>query len=89
MDPYKILKIGEKYSKKDLSDLLDQDTLSIVREGLYHCKNSESTLFFVDLEKKQNNWWLGAIYLFIICLIIHYVYQLIILQKAFNSKFPI
>ena len=52
MDPYKILKIGEKYSKKDLSDLLEQETLSIVREGLYHCKNSESTLFFVDLEKK-------------------------------------
>jgi hypothetical protein len=52
MDPIKILKLGEKYSKKDLSDLLDQDTLSIVREGLYHCKNSESTLFFVDLEKK-------------------------------------
>jgi hypothetical protein len=52
MDPYKILKLGDKYSKKDLSDLLDQDTLSIVREGLYHCKNSNSTLLFVDLEKK-------------------------------------
>ena len=51
MDPYKILKLGDKYSKKDLSDLLDQDTLSIVREGLYHCKNSNSTLLFVDLEK--------------------------------------
>ena len=51
MDPYKILKLGDKYSKKDLSELLDQDTLSIVREGLYHCKNSNSTLLFVDLEK--------------------------------------
>ena len=52
MDPFKILKIGNKYSKKDLSSLLEQRTLSLVREGLYHCKNSDSTLFFVDLEKK-------------------------------------
>ena len=47
----------------------------------------EFTYVFVDLEKKQNNWWLGAIYLFIICLIIHYVYQLIILQKALTQNF--
>ena len=52
MDPFKTLKLGNKYSKKDLSDLIDQPTLSLVREGLYHCKNSNSTLFFVDLEKK-------------------------------------
>ena len=52
MDPFKTLKLGNKYSKKDLSDLLEQRTLSLVREGLYHCKNSDSTLFFVDLEKK-------------------------------------
>jgi hypothetical protein len=52
MDPFKTLKLGNKYSKKDLSDLLEQPTLSLVREGLYHCKNSDSTLFFVDLEKK-------------------------------------
>lgn len=47
----------------------------------------EYTYVFVDLEKKQNNWWLGGIYLFIICLIIHYVYQLIILQKALTQNF--
>lgn len=52
MEPFKVLKIGSKYSKKDLSDLLNQPTLSLVREGLFHCKNSDSTLFFVDLEKK-------------------------------------
>jgi len=52
MDPFKTLKLGNKYSKRDLSDLLEQPTLSLVREGLYHCKNSDSTLFFVDLEKK-------------------------------------
>ena len=51
MDPHKILKIGEKYSKKELSELLNQETLSLVREGIFNCKNSNSTLFFVDLEK--------------------------------------
>jgi hypothetical protein len=52
MDPSTQLKIGSKYSKNDLSSLLNQPTLSLVREGLFHCKNSDSTLFFVDLEKK-------------------------------------
>ncbi len=52
MDPYNVLTLGEKYSKKELSSLLEQPTISLVREGLYHCKNSDSTLFFVDLEKK-------------------------------------
>ena len=45
MNPFKILSQGDKYSKKDLSTLLEQPTLSLVREGLYHCKNSESTQF--------------------------------------------
>lgn len=52
MNPFNILKLGDKYSKIDLSELLDQPTLEKVREGLYHCKNSKATLFFVDLEKK-------------------------------------
>ncbi len=52
MNPKKILKLGLKYSKKDLSELLEQPTLALVREGLFHCKNSDGTLFFVDLEKK-------------------------------------
>jgi hypothetical protein len=52
MNILNVLKQGENYSKKELSSLLEQPTLSLVREGLYHCKNSESTLFFVDLEKK-------------------------------------
>lgn len=52
MDPLKILKLGEKYAKRDLIELLDQPTLSTVREGIFHCKNSDATLFFVDLEKK-------------------------------------
>ena len=52
MNPFKTLSLGCKYAKIDLSILLEQPTLALVREGLYHCKNSESTLFFVDLEKK-------------------------------------
>ena len=52
MDPYQELKVGDKYSKKDLSTLLDQPNISLVREGIYNLKNSNSSLFFVDLEKK-------------------------------------
>ena len=52
MDPHIKLKVGNKYSKKDLSILLDQPNISLVREGICHLKNSNSSLFFVDLEKK-------------------------------------
>ena len=52
MDPYQELKVGDKYNKKDLSTLLDQPNISLVREGIYNLKNSNSSLFFVDLEKK-------------------------------------
>ncbi|MFT4574457.1 MAG: hypothetical protein ACI85E_001664 [Marinomonas primoryensis] len=52
MIPHQVLKLGEKYSKKDLAALLDQPNLSSVREGIFHCKNSASSLAFVDLEKK-------------------------------------
>jgi len=51
MDPYKVLKVGDKYSKSDLSTLLKQPTISNVREGKFKCKNSDSYLLFVDLEK--------------------------------------
>ena len=53
MEPEKVLDLGSKYSKKDLSSLLDQPNLSFVREGIFNCKNSSSSLFFVDLEKKD------------------------------------
>mgnify|MGYP006111377319 FL=1 len=52
MIPHQVLQLGEKYSKKDLAALLDQANLSLVREGIFHCKNSDSSLAFVDLEKK-------------------------------------
>ena len=51
MEPNKILQIGSKYSKTDLSTLLDQPSLTSVREGVYTCKNSPCYLLFVDLEK--------------------------------------
>ena len=51
MDPYKVLKIGYKYSKAQLSENLKQPTISSVREGKFRCKNSNSYLLFVDLEK--------------------------------------
>ena len=52
MIPHDKLTVGEKYSKKDLSILLNQPNISLVREGICHLKNSNSSLFFVDLEKK-------------------------------------
>lgn len=45
------LTIGEKYSKKDLSEIFDNPNISIVREGIYNLSDKES-FFFVDLEKK-------------------------------------
>ena len=51
MEPSKILEIGSQYSKNDLAVLLDQPSLTTVREGVYSCKNSPSYLLFVDLEK--------------------------------------
>ena len=53
MIPNEVLYLGQKYSKSDLSDLLDQPNLSKVREGVYNCTNSASYLLFVDLEKKD------------------------------------
>ena len=45
------LRIGARYSKKELSILLDNPNISIIREGVYNYSRSES-LFFVDLEKQ-------------------------------------
>jgi len=53
MVPNNGLFVGQMYSKKSLSILLDEPNLSTVREGVYNCTNSESYLLFVDLEKKE------------------------------------
>lgn len=53
MNPNKVLNLGNKYSKKELSQLLGEKTLATVREGVYSCKNSKSYFLFVDLEKNE------------------------------------
>ena len=52
MEPFEVLKVGQKYSKKDLSNLLNEPHLKSVREGVASCANSNSYLLFVDLEKE-------------------------------------
>ena len=51
MEPETILQVGEQYSKKELSSLLNEPTLRSVREGVFSCRESTSYLLFVDLEK--------------------------------------
>ena len=51
MEPQTILQVGEQYSKKELSSLLNEPTLQSVREGVFSCRGSASYLLFVDLEK--------------------------------------
>ena len=53
MDPYSTLQIKTTYTKKELAAFLDQPNISRVREGVFYCKNSNSILFFVDLEKRD------------------------------------
>ncbi len=50
-------------------------------------KNNNYIYVFIELEKKENNWWLGAIYLIIICLTLYYIYQLVILQNTSTQNF--
>jgi len=45
------LKLSGFYTKNTLSEIIDEPNLKSVREGLYYCKKSDSTLFFVDLVK--------------------------------------
>ena len=51
MEPETILQVGQQYSKKELSSLLNEPTLQSVREGVFSCRGSASYLLFVDLEK--------------------------------------
>lgn len=53
MEPFDSLAVGQKYSKKDLANLLNQPTLALVREGVASSTNSNSYFLFVDLEKKD------------------------------------
>jgi hypothetical protein len=53
LEPIDVLNVGQKYSKKDLANLLNQPNLAKVREGVASCTNSNSYLLFVDLEKED------------------------------------
>lgn len=53
MEPIDVLSIGQKYSKKELANLLNEPHLLTVREGVSSCTNSNSYLLFVDLEKED------------------------------------
>jgi len=45
------LDLGSKYSKKDLAPILGEQSLVVIREGVFSCKKTDSYLLFVDLEK--------------------------------------
>lgn len=47
----KNLVVGRSYTKRDIARILDNPNISKIREGIYHHDN-ETTLLFVDLEKK-------------------------------------
>ena len=49
MDVFEKLNLGEKYSKKELSEILSEAGVSFVQEGVFSCKNSNSYFLFVDL----------------------------------------
>ena len=47
----KVLEVGRHYSKKDLSEMLNESNLVHVREGVYSCHSSNAYLLFVNLNK--------------------------------------
>ena len=51
MNLNELLKVGFKYSKFELSEILDETNLKSSREGIYNCKNHSSSLLFVTLDK--------------------------------------
>ena len=53
MEPIDKLEVGLKYSKNDLSTLINEPQILTVREGVASCVNSNAYLLFVDLEKKD------------------------------------
>lgn len=52
---FKNLQLGNSYSKKDLVKILGEETLKTSREGIFNCKNSHNTLFFVTLDKSSKD----------------------------------
>lgn len=48
---HSLLAVGNAYSKKDLSEIFEDDNIATVREGRYSLKKNDSVLLFVDLIK--------------------------------------
>jgi hypothetical protein len=51
-DAHHQLRLGDKYSKQELSKILREPTLKTVREGVFYGTKFRNTLLFVDLEKE-------------------------------------
>ena len=52
MEPFHVLNRGQKYTKQDLANLLNEPGLTSVGEGVASWADSNSYLLFVDLEKE-------------------------------------
>ena len=52
MEPFHVLNRGQKYTKEDLANLLNEPGLTSVGEGVASWANSNTYLLFVDLEKE-------------------------------------
>ena len=64
MNPCEVLKLGGKYSKKELAKLLKEPDLPPLRSGQFQCENSHSTLLFPNLENDKgfNNFFEGDLF---------------------------
>ena len=49
------LTVGGLYKKKELSVLLNEKTLASCREGIFNCKKTNNTMFFVTLDKSTKD----------------------------------
>nr|AIE98664.1 hypothetical protein [uncultured marine thaumarchaeote KM3_06_C02] len=54
--------LGEKYSRKDLTKIFDEDSMG--REGIFYCNNFRTIILFSDLVKERteftyNNYFEG------------------------------
>mgnify|MGYP007043774445 CR=1 FL=1 len=53
MDPFKTLKLGNKYSKKELSLILYEPSLKTSREGIFNCIKSKNLVVRILIELSE------------------------------------
>ncbi len=51
MSVFDELNLGAKYSKKDLAEILKEDSIIPIREGVFSCKKSNS--YFLNVIRDQ------------------------------------